>query len=246
MPTKQEVAESFGADAQRYDRTRPSYPQELIERIATDASVLDVGCGTGIAARQFQAAGCTVLGVDVDPRMAELAPVEVEIARFEDWDPRGRRFDVVASAQTWHWIDPVAGAKKAAEVSDTLAVFWNVMKPAPEIARAFAAVYERVAPDLPFKPWATLDAYDGIIDRAAQGMQPHFAEPERLRIPWEREYTRDEWLEQVPTHGGHNRLPPDVQAQLLEGIGAAVDALGGRFTMTYYAAALIASASRST
>ena len=28
--------------------------------------VLDVGCGTGIAARQFQAAGCQVLGVDPD------------------------------------------------------------------------------------------------------------------------------------------------------------------------------------
>jgi SAM-dependent methyltransferase len=246
MPTTQEIAESFGVDAARYERTRPGYPQELIERIATDASVLDVGCGTGIASRQFQAAGCTVLGVDVDPRMAALAPIEVEVARFEDWDPRGRRFDVVASAQTWHWIDPAAGAAKAAAVSGRLAVFWNVMDPAPELARAFAAVYARVAPDLPFKPWAPGNAYDGILERTAAAMEPHFAAPEQVRIRWEREYTRDEWLEQVPTHGGHNRLPSDVQARLLEGIGAAVDALGGRFTMTYCAAASIASASRST
>jgi len=52
--------------------------------------VLDVGCGTGIAARQFQAAGCRVLGVDPDARMAGLARrsgLEVQVATFETWDP---------------------------------------------------------------------------------------------------------------------------------------------------------------
>ena len=29
-----QVAESFGEDAERYDRTRPRYPDALIERIA--------------------------------------------------------------------------------------------------------------------------------------------------------------------------------------------------------------------
>jgi SAM-dependent methyltransferase len=37
--------------------------------------VLDVGCGTGIGARQFQAAGCTVLG-------AELAAVGAAIDKI--------------------------------------------------------------------------------------------------------------------------------------------------------------------
>src|ERR1700684_2887798 len=90
------LAESFGIDPARYDRTRPAYPPDLIERIvgvSPGRDVLDVGCGTGIAARQFQDAGCRVLGVDVDPRMAEFARrrgLEVEVAKFEDWDPAGR------------------------------------------------------------------------------------------------------------------------------------------------------------
>jgi SAM-dependent methyltransferase len=76
-----------------------------------------VGCGTGIAARQFQAAGCRVLGVDPDARMADLARrggIEVEVARFEAWDPAGRDFDAVIAGQAWHWVDPVAGAAGAA------------------------------------------------------------------------------------------------------------------------------------
>ena len=100
-----QTAESFGADPDRYDRARPGYPAALVERIVAASpgpDVLDVGCGTGIAARQFQAAGCRVLGVDPDPRMAGLARqsgLEVEVATFEAWDPAGRVFDAVIAGQ---------------------------------------------------------------------------------------------------------------------------------------------------
>jgi SAM-dependent methyltransferase len=49
-----QVAESFGSEAERYDRARPSYPGEMVDRIVAGSpgpGVLDVGCGTGIAAR---------------------------------------------------------------------------------------------------------------------------------------------------------------------------------------------------
>jgi SAM-dependent methyltransferase len=129
-----DVAESFGANAGRYNRARPSYPAPLIETIVARSPgrhVLDVGCGTGIVARQFQSAGCSVLGVEPDPRMAEVARadgLEVEVAKFEDWDPAGRQFDAVVAGQAWHWVDPVAGAAQAAGAlrpGGRLALFWN-------------------------------------------------------------------------------------------------------------------------
>jgi len=85
---QRQVAEGFGADAGRYDRARPAYPAGLADRIIAASpgrDVLDVGCGTGISARLFQAAGCRVLGVDPDLRMAELASrggTETEVAKF--------------------------------------------------------------------------------------------------------------------------------------------------------------------
>ena len=48
--------------------------------------VLDVGCGTGKVARLFLARGCDVLGVEPDPRMADVAEshgIQVEVASFE-------------------------------------------------------------------------------------------------------------------------------------------------------------------
>jgi SAM-dependent methyltransferase len=209
------VAESFGTDPERYDRTRPRYPDALVERIVAASpgpAVLDVGCGTGTEAWQFQAAGCTVLGIEPDARMAELARrrgLEVEVATFEAWDPAGRQFDAVVAGQAWHWVDPVAGAAKAAQVlrpGGRLAPFWHMFK-----------------------------AADGI--RKVGG----FSDPEQWRYDWERSYTRDEWLDQMPTQGPLTQLPPEKLAEVLEGVGAAIDAMGGSFTMHYSTVAVAAA-----
>lgn len=56
-------AESFGADAQRYDRARPRYPDALIERIATASpgpDILDVGVG-GVFTMDYTAVATTAI-----------------------------------------------------------------------------------------------------------------------------------------------------------------------------------------
>jgi SAM-dependent methyltransferase len=256
LPHQQrKVAEGFGADAGQYDRARPSYPAGLVERIVAASpgrDVVDVGCGTGISSRLFQAAGCRVLGVEPDPRMAEQARrggTEVEVAKFEDWDVAGRAFDAVVAAQAWHWVDLAAGAAKAAEAlrpGGRIAVFWNAFDPPPELRESFGAVYRRVLPDSPLSGfWASpaVETYRAGGGRAAVGMRQAggFGEPEEWLADWARPYTRDEWLDLVPTLGGFRLAPGDVQAELLAGLGAAVDAAGGAFTMRYTTLAVTAT-----
>lgn len=249
------VAESFGTDPERYDRTRPPYPDGLIEAVVAAApgpDLLDVGTGTGIAARQFRAAGCRVSGVEPDARMAEFARRDgtgVEVAAFETWEPAGRTFDAVVAGQAWHWVDPVAGAAKAARVlrpGGLLAVFWHVVEPPPEVADAFAEVYQRVLPDSPFdlrRRGSALAGYQAMFDRAADGVRAvdGFGDPEQWRFDWERTYTREAWLDQLPTQGTLTRVPGRERAAVLDGVGAAVDALGGSFTATYSTVAVTAT-----
>jgi SAM-dependent methyltransferase len=92
---------SFGSVAEIYDRTRPRYPETLIDDVlgwvsgppaadptaaagtdtpapATTRSgvglrVLDVGAGTGIASRQFARRGVTLTSLEPDPEMAAVA-----------------------------------------------------------------------------------------------------------------------------------------------------------------------------
>jgi SAM-dependent methyltransferase len=241
------MAESFGVDARHYDRARPRYPEALVARIVAGSpgpDVLDVGCGTGIAARQFQAAGCAVLGVEPDARMADVARsrgLRVEVSAFESWQPAGRTFDAVIAAQSWHWVDPVAGAVQAARVlrpRGRLAIFGHVYEPPTEVAEPFAAAYRRVAPDSPLNGRPArrpLDLYQAAYAQLADKVREteRFTDVDQWRFDWEQSYTRDQWLDLLPTTGGLTQLRADQLAEVLDAVGSAIDSLGGRFTMHY-------------
>jgi SAM-dependent methyltransferase len=245
---QREVAESFGFDAEQYDKARPGYPTAMIQRIVAASpgpDVLDVGAGTGKAARQLQAAGCHVLGVEVDDRMAAHARsrgLDVEVAKFEDWNPRGRRFDALVAAMAWHWIDPVAGARKAAEAlkpGGLVALMWNVFEAPPDLKQAFAEINARLIPDFP-NPWTSpvpmVDAYQAIFDKGIDGLREAggFTGPEQWRIDWDLAYTRDEWLRVSSTFGGMGaRIAPETGSALRTAISEAIDAAGGTVLIHY-------------
>src|SRR5688500_18512285 len=121
------LGQVFNDVPELYDRVRPGYPDELFADLATiagideKASVLEVGCGTGQATRSLAALGCSVTAVEpgvgmaalARRRLADLGNVHIERSTFEEWDARGRRFDVLVAASAWHWVDPAVGWRRA-------------------------------------------------------------------------------------------------------------------------------------
>src|SRR5215475_5251473 len=141
-------ARLFDREAERYDRIRPGYPAALIDDVLGPSPhglpVLDVACGTGIAARQMARRGAQVAGVELNAGMAEIAErhgIPTDVAAFETWDPAGRTFDRVTCAQAWHW--PAAGAQHG---GGRLCLFWNVGRYPDDLADALQAAYQRVLP----------------------------------------------------------------------------------------------------
>jgi SAM-dependent methyltransferase len=235
-------AESFGDLARAYDRARPSYPPALFDALLADGAraVLDVGCGTGIAGASLAARGCDVLGVEIDVRMAALARekgIAVEVAPFERWEDRGRRFELLTSAQAWHWIDPRAGALKAADVLSRrgrIGCFWNFGDPPARVREVLQPVYCRVAPELETGSVALgshTDRFE-ITERELSG-SGRFENVEVRSFPWSLTYTRAEWVELVSTHSDHHALTRSQLDELLPAIGAAIDSVGGSFEMDY-------------
>ncbi|MEV4537879.1 hypothetical protein AB0J82_29280 [Asanoa sp. NPDC049518] len=139
----------------------------------------------------------------------------------------------------------MAGAAAAARVlrpGGRLAVFWNAGQPSPAAAAAFAEITARLVPDLPAPPADALSAYTTMGGLVVTGMtDAGFAPPDRWRDDWQRDYTRDEWLDVLPTQGLYTRLPADQLTALLAATGQAIDDLGGGFTMHYSALTVTAT-----
>jgi SAM-dependent methyltransferase len=156
----------FNEVPELYDRVRPTYPDELFADLVAitgmdqDSVVLEVGCGTGQATHSLAALGCSVTAVEPGTGMADLARrrlatspnVEIETSSFEDWDDRGRRFDVLVAASSWHWVDPSIGWYRAHDVlrpGGWMALLGHVVvrRPGePEVYAETADLHERFSP----------------------------------------------------------------------------------------------------
>ena len=238
-------ASSFGDDAERYDRVRPQYPGELIDALMADGphQVLDVGCGTGIVSRLFSARGCDVLGLEPDPRMAEVARlsgVVVEAGTIEEWDAGGRRFDLLTAGQAWHWVHPERGAAKAAEVVRTggrIGLFWNQANPDPRVRPALDAAYRRHAPEVASRS-VLMGRRDASLYAAVADSFVRSGSFDEVRIEvfgHDLTYSSAEWVELAASHSDHHTLPPAQLAALLADLLSALDGFGGRVRVHYEA-----------
>jgi SAM-dependent methyltransferase len=236
-------ASSFGDDAERYDRVRPQYPPAMIEALMADGphSVLDVGCGTGIVSRLFLARGCEVLGLEPDPRMADVArrsSVTVEAGTIEEWEPAGRRFDLLTAGQAWHWVDPARGAAKAADVlrsGGRIGLFWNQANPDSSVRPALDAAYARHAPEIGERSVLMGRRDASLYESVAESLrrEREFDDVAVLLFGHDTVYTSAEWVELAASHSDHHTLPPDQLAALLADVRAEVDRVDGQVPVHY-------------
>ncbi|MGH3408912.1 MAG: SAM-dependent methyltransferase, partial [Streptosporangiaceae bacterium] len=110
---------------------------------------------------------------------------------------------------------------------------------------AFAAALRRGLPDSPFRMPAQASAADVYLagfGKVADGLRAAggFGDPERWRFEWEWTYTRDAWLDQMPTTGLLTTARPEAVAEVLAEAGAAIDAAGGGFVAQYTTVVLTA------
>ena len=206
-------ARSFGQQASLYERLRPSYPAQAIDELLPRRGrrVVDVGAGTGKLTGALLRAGHTVVAVEPDPGMRatlieQLPGVDAREGTGEALPLADRGADAICYGQSWHWVEPEAGAREARRVltgDGVLALVWNV-------------------PDTR-QPWVKdLITITHPGQNPLQEMAPvvltGFGPGTLVHTPWRQRLTPTEVVELVSTWSRIATSPPAARDALLDAV----------------------------
>lgn len=152
--------------ADAYNKTRPRYPQAIIDRaielaeLPPSANILEIGCGPGIATVPFAELGFSMLCLEPSQSAFQLArqncaaypSVRIQNLTFEEWELEPEKFNAVLAATSFHWVSPeIRYQKTAAALQDrcALMLLWNAgVLPSDEVDLILDEVYQIHAPSL--------------------------------------------------------------------------------------------------
>jgi 2-polyprenyl-3-methyl-5-hydroxy-6-metoxy-1,4-benzoquinol methylase len=129
LPWDAETLNFYNVNAGSYVAARPEeLSSDLLTfllRLKSGASILELGCGSGLDAAEMERRGFQVVATDGSASMAAIASErlgrKVDVLRFEDLNDSGRYDAVVACASLLHV--PIGG------LPDVLRRIWSSLKP---------------------------------------------------------------------------------------------------------------------
>lgn len=148
--------------AEAYAANRTGYSGELYDTIAAfglrrGQSILDIACGTGIAAAPFAANGFPVTGVDASEAMLDKARAAIPDAKFvrgsaENLPFADAQFDVAISAQAFHWFDRAKALEELQRVlraGGIVAIWWKHLMAQDTVGEIRREVFESLGLEPP-------------------------------------------------------------------------------------------------
>ncbi len=235
----------FDQAAAAYDEARPGYPPELIDQLVeaaqfpAGARILEIGCGTGQITVPLAERGYEIVAVELGVNLARIAArnlssfphARVVHSLFEEWAPGEPLFDLVLSAQAFHWIDPDIGYPKIRRLladHGYLAVVYNLFPGGTgPIYRDLDAVYQNHFPHRDEQ--AAPQSLQSSVARTLASIRSSglFSEPMIWDHAWIETYTTDRYMKLLDTFSDHRTMNEASQRRLYKDVRTIIDKHGG-------------------
>jgi SAM-dependent methyltransferase len=253
----------YSPAAEAYNKVRPRYPKELIDRVVNvaqlcaDSKILEVGCGPATATVAFAQLNGSIVGLEPNPDFCQLAQqncepypnVEIQNTSFEEWMLEAEQFDAVLSATAFHWIPPEVGYPKAAATlreDGYLILLWNKeLQPQYEVYQRLSEVYQVYAPSL--SRYEQRETQEEILRGLGQMVidSGQFKDLVSDQVMSEITYTVNDYLALLNTYSPYLALDPQSREALFEGLRETIEQnYEGRIELSYLSAFHIARKDR--
>lgn len=244
-----DLRRTFDKAAASYHEARPSYPEEVFDRLAeflpAGPSILEVGPGTGQATEPLLRRGANIQAVEIGPRLAvELShrltdylltqQLEVVVADYEVLEPVPGSADAVVSATAYHWVsseEQLTRPRQWLVPDGRLAVIDTMQVTSTADGGYFAAahsIYERYGqasgarsqePDLAAPP---------IHGRMVSHEECADVTLDRWR--WDQTYSAVSYRALLNTYSGTLAMEEPARSEMVDALVQLVDEMGGEVT----------------
>lgn len=244
---------TFDRVAERYDRYRPQYPQNLYSkllqavRLDPSSQVLEIGIGPGTATLPILKTGCRLIAVEPGEQFSQLCQEKfssypnfsVITEQFETVKLPTENFDLIFSASAFHWIPEHLGFPKAFSLlkkNGVLALFSHHPNPYAgdvALARELKKIYDHFYCSFWKKPKTNFSVFDEekAKMKCRTGEKFGFDSGTYYLFHVSRTLSSSDYLRLLSTYSDHFSMEAVLRTQFFSAIQSAIDRHGGTITL---------------
>ena len=243
------VEKTFDNAASDYEKTRPAYVPQIFEDImkyksvGKDSAVLEIGMGTGAAAKPFLHKGCQFTGLEPGKNLAEYARdifrgydnFSLQEQSLQEYICEDERFDLVYAATAFHWIPEKYGYRRVYNLLKAGGAFARFRyhagsdKGRPALTEEIQSLYRQ------YLQWENPAVFTEADAKAIADLAANygFTDTQYHLYHMTKDFRADEYLSLLRTYPDHMKLEAGRRSALFDGIYQAIIRNGGTITVYY-------------
>lgn len=245
-----DLASTFDAISQNYEKYRPAYIPELYRKIFAScelnstSQVLEIGIGTGQATFPFLKAGCRLTAIEPGTNLVNVCKEKFSIypnlhlisGKFEDVSLPKESFDLIYSATAFHWIPEALGYTKVFSLlkkDGIFAQFANHPDPYienPELGSELKRLYDKYF----YSFWRNKEIkFRGFTEenakvKAENARKYGFQDCRYFLFRRIRTFSAKEYVGLLNTYSDHIAIKENIRTEFFSKIEAAINRQGGK------------------